>query len=103
MRRILVGLRNFARDPAARGISAVALALIGGGTTFYRFVEGWSWLDSYYFTVIALTTVGFGDLAPATRPGKLFTTFYVVIGIGVLVALVTEVARHLIEARPASD
>ena len=59
---------------------------IGIGTVFYHFVEGWSWIDSYYFSVVTLATVGFGDLAPKTDLGKIFTTFYIFAGVGMLAA-----------------
>lgn len=69
------------------------------GTVFYRFVEDLAWLDSLYFSVITLTTVGYGDFSPATSTGKVFTMFYVLVGIGIFVALVTEIGGHLIAAR----
>ena len=78
---------------------AVASAVIGVGTVFYRLVEGLTWLDSLYLSVITVTTVGYGDFSPTTTAGKVFTMFYVLVGIGVFVALVTEIAGHLIEAR----
>lgn len=86
------------RDPNSRGLLTLSLILVAGGALFYRQVEGLSWLDSFYFTVITLTTVGYGDIAPQTAAGKLFTMAYVLIGIGILVALVGEVAGHVIKA-----
>jgi len=94
----LVGLRSMGRDPNSRGLLTLSLILVAGGALFYRQVEGLSWLDSFYFTVITLTTVGYGDIAPQTAAGKLFTMAYVLIGIGILVALVGEVAGHVIKA-----
>ena len=38
------------------------LLTIGVGSVFYHFIENWSWIDSIYFSVITLTTVGYGDL-----------------------------------------
>lgn len=51
------------------------------GTLFYSLFEGWSYVDSLYFTVMTLTTVGYGDLFPTTTMSKLFTIFYVMFGV----------------------
>ena len=80
-------------DPEFRGILYLVSVVVGGGTLFYRFVEEWSWLDSVYFTVITLTTVGYGDLSPTTSTSKVFTIFLVLVGIGVIVAFVERIAR----------
>ena len=77
----------------------MAATLIGSGTVFYRFVEDMRWIDSLYFCVITLTTVGYGDISPDTVAGKLFTMAYVIVGIGVIVALASTVAHHLIAAK----
>ena len=99
MRLLILGVRSFLRDPNGRAILAVAGVVVGTGTVFYRLVEKLTWVDSLYFSVITLTTVGYGDISPSTTVGKLFTMAYVIVGIGVFVALVTEVAQHLIEVR----
>ena len=51
-------------------------------------------LDSLYFSVITLTTVGYGDFAPTTGAGKLFTVFYVLIGMGILASFLNMLARE---------
>jgi voltage-gated potassium channel len=61
------------------------------GSLFYHWAEGWTWLDSLYFSVVTLGTVGFGDLTPTTPLSKLFTIFYILNGIGVLVAFVNQI------------
>lgn len=99
MRDLGRGLRNFWRDPAGRAILGVALTVIGTATVFYRLVEDMRWIDSLYFSVITVSTVGYGDISPDTVAGKIFTMVYVVVGIGVFVALVTTTAHHLIEAK----
>ncbi len=99
MRDLIRGLRTFFLDPAGRETVAVASVIIAIGTLVYRFVEDLTWLDSLYFSVITLTTVGYGDFSPTTPVGKVFTMFYVVVGIGIFVALVTQVGAHLVETR----
>lgn len=68
-------------------IVGVALFFIAIGTVFYHFVEHLKWLDSLYFTVVTLATVGYGDITPKTDAGKLFTIFYIIVGITIFVAL----------------
>ncbi len=67
------------------GIWAVAFILVGA--VFYHIVEKLTWLDSFYFTVITLATVGYGDIVPTTPAGKLFTIFYVLVGISLFIFL----------------
>ncbi len=41
-------------------------------------IEGWSSTDSFYWAVVSVMTVGYGELAPNTRAGKVFTIFYLI-------------------------
>jgi hypothetical protein len=86
------------RNPEARGPILVAGLLIAFGTIFYQIVEKWSFVDSVYFSVTTLTTVGFGNPAPTTDLGKLFTTFYVIAGVGMFLAVVNAVGKAAIES-----
>lgn len=65
-------------------LSVSALLLLAVGTVGYHLLERWSWVDSLYFSVVAVTTVGFGDLSPSTDPSKLFTVGYILVGIGII-------------------
>lgn len=91
--------RDAFRDPNVRPLGVWLGTLIAIGTIFYHHIEGWSWLDSVYFCVIALATVGFGDLSPQTAFGKVFTIFYVLAGIGILVAFVNAMVERTAERR----
>jgi voltage-gated potassium channel len=68
--------------------------LIGLGTVVYHFTEHWSWLDAYYFSVVTLATVGYGDLVPHTAFAKLFTTIYIFAGVGVITSFFGLQARR---------
>jgi voltage-gated potassium channel len=74
--------------------------LLLAGTTFYSQVEQWSFIDSFYFSVTTLSTVGYGDLAPKTDAGKLFTAFYIMTGVGLLLGFLGHVASHTKESDP---
>ena len=86
------------RNPESRGLLGLTGLVITAGATFYHFVEGWGWLDSFYFTIITLTTIGYGDFTPKTDGGKLFTMMYVFIGLGILLAFIDMVANQQQEA-----
>jgi voltage-gated potassium channel len=71
-----------------------AFSIIITGTAFYHFVEHLSWLDAYYFSVVTLTTVGYGDIVPRTDAGKIFTTFYIMFGVGIITTFITYSMRR---------
>ena len=50
----------------------------------FSLLEDWSIVDSFYFSVVTATTVGFGDLTPDTDAAKLFTVLYIVVGISII-------------------
>jgi voltage-gated potassium channel len=77
------------RDRDSRGPLLLVISLLIVGTVFYMLVEGWTAVDSVYFCAMSLATVGYGDLVPHTDVGKIFTTVYVLAGIGILVSFFT--------------
>jgi len=92
-KRFFRGLRGAWQEAPFRSASIVLLALLLSGTVFYSTVEGWGIVDSLYFSVVTLSTVGYGDLTPETTVGKLFTGFYIIVGIGLFVAVASAIAR----------
>ncbi|MFZ5535223.1 MAG: potassium channel family protein [Patescibacteria group bacterium] len=79
-------------------ISTLSILLIVG-TAFYSSYEGWSYIDSFYFSVVTLATVGYGDLHPTTTATKLFTVAYIFIGVGLGLYIFSTLARSFIEGR----
>lgn len=99
LRNLVVALRRGFADPQFRALGFLVAVLLVSGTFFYWRVEGWTVIDSLYFSVITLTTVGYGDLSPSTTASKIFTVVYVLIGLGILVSFLSAVAGHAVDAR----
>lgn len=87
--------------PPAGFLRALAIlpAVLIGGTLFYSHFEKWSYLDSLYFSVITLATVGYGDLHPITDAAKIFTMFYVFFGVGLVSYVVYTFSKSMTEGR----
>jgi hypothetical protein len=98
LRYLANGFRFAFGQPEVRAIAMLAGAMIAFATVFYRLVEGWSLLDSAYFSVVTIATVGYGDLAPKTVLGKLFTIGYIFAGIGIFVAAATAIAQAVLRS-----
>jgi len=79
--------------------AAVSACVVAGGALFYHIAEKLSWLNAVYFCVITLTTVGYGDITPKTDAGKVFTTIYVLIGIGIIATFVNLTVQRAIAKR----
>ncbi len=97
-----VAMTRALASPRVRPIVALLVGMLAFGTVFFHHVEGWSWLDSLYFCVITLATVGYGDFSPKTDLGKIVTMLYILAGIGLLVAVVnaaTAVSFDHLQAR----
>lgn len=96
-------MRQGWQDAEFRGLFWSVLMLLIVGSIFYRNVEGWSWIDSFYFTVVTLTTVGYGDFAPATNLGKLFTVLYIVMGLGMLSSFIIKLATISVQRKDRNN
>ncbi|SLN53369.1 voltage-gated potassium channel [Pseudoruegeria aquimaris] len=96
LREVLRAIAAALSDGRVRSVLALTAAIVIWASIVYRFVEGWSWLDSVYFSVVAVSTVGFGDLSPETAFGKIFTIGYLVVGLGVFVAMVSTIADAIL-------
>lgn len=87
-------LVSFLKDEEYRDLLLTTSVVIAFGSVIYHYLEGWTWIDSIYFSVITLTTVGYGDFSPQTNGGKLFTIFYIIIGIGIILSFINSVYNH---------
>jgi voltage-gated potassium channel len=74
---------------------AVAVAvLLASGMVFFHVVEKLSWVNAYYFCVVTLSTVGYGDIVPKTDVGKVGDTVYIILGVGILTSFISATMRR---------
>ena len=59
-------------------------------------------LDAFYFVVVTISTVGFGDIHPVTAAGKLLTIGIILVGVGCFVGLAASSLDLMIENRERS-
>jgi voltage-gated potassium channel Kch len=86
-------LWDLIRDERTRPLFIWAGILIFLGSAIFHWLEDWSWVDSFYFSVISLTTVGYGDFTPTTTLTKILAVFYVLNGVGILLAFLDTAAE----------
>ncbi len=67
------------------------------GTLAMHYLEGWSFIDSAYFCVVTLATIGYGDLYPKTVNGKLFVMAYIIWGVSTTLYALTLVADSYLD------
>jgi len=91
-------LGRLARHPSHQAFALAVIVVFAVGAIFYSLTEDWSIADSLYFTVVALTTIGFGDLAPTTTFSRLFTVLYAIIGVGLIGAAANLIIKNAQQA-----
>lgn len=76
-------------------ILAILSVLILGAITFHL-LEGWSFVDAFYFVTMTATTVGYGDLTPTTPVSKIITILYAISIVPFVLYAFTAVAKSQI-------
>lgn len=67
------------------------------GVFGYRLIEGWSFIDALYMTVITLATIGYGETHPLSTAGRLFTIFLILSGLGIMGYGLSILATFIVE------
>ncbi|EKD56672.1 MAG: hypothetical protein ACD_58C00122G0009 [uncultured bacterium] len=60
------------------------IILIVGGTVVFKYIENWTWIDSFYFSVSTISTVGYGDTTPNTEIGRLAASAFILISVPIM-------------------
>ncbi|WP_339137525.1 MAG: potassium channel protein [Candidatus Electrothrix sp. GW3-4] len=76
---------------------APLLVLLVIGPAGYMFLEDTCFLDGLYLTIITISTVGYGDIAPITSGGRLFTVLLIFSGVGYVMYMFSQITEAMVE------
>jgi len=81
-------------------ISVVSfLGLIFVGTLIFSHIEKWPLIDSFFYTTMTVTTIGYGDLVPTHDLSKIITSVFAMVSIPVALFLFGLLAEDILETR----
>ena len=77
----------------------VLVILIAGGTFGFVVIEKMHPLNALYMTIITISTVGFGEVAPLHATGKVFAISLITISVLVAGSIITFIGQMTIEGQ----
>ena len=82
--------------PVMAGLCSLAV-IFSLGVASFMIVEGWDLFDSVYMMIITLSTVGYGEVHPLTRAGKVVASLVILFGVGTFFYLAGAIVQLVIE------
>ncbi len=70
--------------------------IILAGTIGFMLVEGWTLFESFYMTIITISTVGFNEVHELSMAGKLFTSFLIITSFGTFAYAVSAITSYIV-------
>jgi len=78
-------------------LAAALLVLVLVGVAGFHFIEGWTYFDGFYMVLTTITSIGYGEIHPLSHTGRLFNSFIIITGVGLVLLLVGGASRTLLE------
>jgi voltage-gated potassium channel len=76
--------------------SAVAL-IVAGGTLGFILIDRYPPFDAFYMTLITISTVGYAEVHPLSRAGRIFNSFLIFFGVTIMLLAVGGMTQTIIE------
>ncbi|MBI3667029.1 MAG: potassium channel protein [Acidobacteria bacterium] len=77
------------------GLMALVLAF---GTCGFVLIERWPWFDAFYMALTTLTTVGYQEVHPLSKAGRIFNSFLIAVGVTTVFLAIAVIAQFAIQA-----
>lgn len=88
------GKENFKSVYIAIGLLLLIFII---GTIGYIVIEGFSFNEAFFMTIITISTVGFREVRPLSGLGQFFTAFLIIISFGIFAYAVTTLTRYIVD------
>ena len=75
------------------------VAVIAAGTFGFMYLQKLAMLDAFYYTIVTIATVGYGDIVPNTVGSKILAILIILGGVGLFTVVVVNFTQYLIERR----
>lgn len=92
-------VRALNRRMILKVLTAIFVVVLLGGLGLPLFEKGMTFADALWWAIVTVTTVGYGDISPATPGGRLLGISVMMTGIGLLGTLTASIASLLVERR----
>ena len=79
--------------------ASTLLGWIAIGTIVFHRLESWNWIQSFYFSVVTITTVGYGDFTPTNDLSRLFTAIYIMAGVSIGLVTLSIIGAEILSKR----
>ena len=78
-------------------VFAALVALVVIGMAGFHYFEGWSWFDGFYMVLTTISTIGYGEVHPLSQAGRIFNSFIIVAGVGLVLMFFGGATQALLE------
>ena len=78
-------------------IAILLVLLVIVGIAGFHLIEGWTYFDGFYMVLTTITSIGYGEIHPLSHAGRLFNSFVIIAGVGLVLLLVGGASRTLLE------
>ncbi len=73
--------------------------LLLAGISGFMIIEKFSLTDAFYFTIVTMATVGYGDIHPQTDMGKLLALIIIIGGVGTFLGVIASITDFFVNRR----